>query len=693
MAKIKRKMVTQALIDPRSIVVIGGSNDIRKPGGKVLKNLIDGKFKGEIYVTNPKEAKVLGIKCYNEPSELPDVDLAIIAIAAKYIPDTVAILAKEKNTRGFIILSAGFSEESEEGKELEKQIVDTVDSVGGSLIGPNCIGVMTPEYHGVFTLPIPKLDLHGCDFISGSGATACFIMEAGIPMGLPFARLFSVGNSAQMGVEEILQYMDENYEEGKSPKVKLLYIENIDKPTLLLKHASSLIRKGCRIAAIKAGSTEAGSRAASSHTGALASSDIAVNALFKKSGIVRCYGREELISVASIFMYPELKGDRLAVITHAGGPAVMLADALSHNGLKVPHIDNDYADELLEHLFPGSSVSNPIDFLATGNAEQLGTIIDYCDRKFDEIDGMVVIFGTPGLFPIFDVYELLNEKIETSKKPIYPILPSTYTATEEIRSFIDKGRIIFSDEVVFGRALTRVMKSDAPAAQHPELPEVDTVRIREVIDSCDEGYIEPEKVQILLDAAGIPRIPEAVINKINDAVSAASDMGFPVVMKAVGPVHKSDVGGVILNINTESEVRDAFRKIMEIPETHSVLIQPMFSGIELFAGSKREDKFGHLVLCGLGGVFIEVLKDVKAGLCPLSKDEALLMIRRLKGYKILQGLRGQKGIDENKFAEIITRLSALLITAPEIFEMDLNPLIGNEKIILAVDARINIKKS
>lgn len=693
MAKIKRKMVTQALIDPRSIVVIGGSNDIHKPGGKVLKNLIDGKFKGEIYVTNPKEAKVLGIKCYNEPSELPDVDLAIIAIAAKYIPDTVAILAKEKNTRGFIILSAGFSEESEEGKELEKQIVDTVDSVGGSLIGPNCIGVMTPEYHGVFTLPIPKLDLHGCDFISGSGATACFIMEAGIPMGLPFARLFSVGNSAQMGVEEILQYMDENYEEGKSPKVKLLYIENIDKPTLLLKHASSLIRKGCRIAAIKAGSTEAGSRAASSHTGALASSDIAVNALFKKSGIVRCYGREELISVASIFMYPELKGDRLAVITHAGGPAVMLADALSHNGLKVPHIDNDYADELLEHLFPGSSVSNPIDFLATGNAEQLGTIIDYCDRKFDEIDGMVVIFGTPGLFPIFDVYELLNEKIETSKKPIYPILPSTYTATEEIRSFIDKGRIIFSDEVVFGRALTRVMKSDAPAAQHPELPEVDTVRIREVIDSCDEGYIEPEKVQILLDAAGIPRIPEAVINKINDAVSAASDMGFPVVMKAVGPVHKSDVGGVILNINTESEVRDAFRKIMEIPETHSVLIQPMFSGIELFAGSKREDKFGHLVLCGLGGIFIEVLKDVKAGLCPLSKDEALLMIRRLKGYKILQGLRGQKGIDENKFAEIITRLSALLITAPEIFEMDLNPLIGNEKIILAVDARINIKKS
>jgi len=472
-----------------------------------------------------------------------------------------------------------------------------------------------------------------------------------------------------------------------------LYIENIDKPALLLKHASSLIRKGCRIAAVKAGSSEAGSRAASSHTGALASSDEAVNALFKKAGIVRCYGREELISVASVFMYPELKGDRLAVITHAGGPAVMLTDALSHNGLKVPGIDNDHADELLEQLYPGSSVSNPIDFLATGTAEQLGLIIDYCDQKFEEIDGMAVIFGTPGLFPIYDVYDLLDKKIKTSKKPIYPILPSTFTATEEIKSFIDKGRVIFSDEVVFGRAITKIKKCDPPAAQHPILPEVNTVRIREVIDACDNGYMKPEEIQVLLDAAGIPRIPEAVVYNIHDAEEKARKLGFPVVMKAVGPVHKSDVGGVRLNIADGTQARDAFREIMEIPETHSVLIQPMISGIELFAGSKREDKFGHLLLCGLGGIFIEVLKDVKTGLCPLSKDEALRMIRHLKGYKILQGTRGQKGINEYRFAEIITRLSALLITAPEIFEMDINPLIGNGENIMAVDARININKS
>ncbi len=686
-------MVTQALIDPGSIVVVGGSNDVGKPGGKILKNLIDGKFKGELYVINPKESEVLGVKCYNTPSALPDVDLAIIAIAAKYIPETVEILAKEKNTRGFIILSAGFSEESEEGAELEKQIVDTINSVGGGLIGPNCIGVMTPEYHGVFTLPIPKLDMQGCDFISGSGATACFIMEAGLPMGLPFARVFSVGNSAQMGVEEVLQYMDETYVEGESPRVKLLYIENIDKPILLLKHAASLIRKGCRIAAIKAGSSEAGSRAASSHTGALASSDLAVDALFKKAGIVRCYGREELVSVASVFMYPELKGDRLAVITHAGGPAVMLTDALSEGGLKVPHIDNEHSDELLELLYPGSSVANPIDFLATGTAEQLGTIIDYCDQKFDEIDGMAVIFGTPGLFPIYDVYDLLDKKMKTSKKPIYPILPSTYTATEEIRSFIDKGRVIFSDEVVFGRAISKIKKSGLPAPQHPVLPEVATVRIREVIDSCEDGYIEPEKIQALLDAAGIPRIPEAIAHQIHDAVEAADKLGYPVVKKAVGPVHKSDVGGVMLDIKNDAEVRDAFKTIMKIPDTTAVLIQPMISGVELFAGAKREDNFGHMILCGLGGIFVEVLKDVQAGLCPISQEEAIEMIRGLQGYEILKGIRGQQGIDENIFAGILTRLSALLITAPEIFEIDLNPLIGNEEKIMVVDARINIKKS
>ncbi|GAH66317.1 unnamed protein product, partial [marine sediment metagenome] len=262
-----------------------------------------------------------GVKSFRDPSGLPNVDLAILAIAAKYCPNTVRILSAEKNTRAFIILSAGFGEENEEGARLEKQIVEIVKKVNGCLIGPNCIGFLNEHYHGVFTTPVPKLEPGGCDFISGSGATAVFIMESGMPKGLSFSSVYSVGNSAQIGVEDVLKYMDESFDPAISSKVKLLYIESVEKPDLLLKHASSLIQKGCKIAAIKAGGSEAGSRAATSHTGALASSDMAVDALFRKAGIVRCFSREELTTVASVFKHKELKGKNVAIITHAGGPA------------------------------------------------------------------------------------------------------------------------------------------------------------------------------------------------------------------------------------------------------------------------------------------------------------------------------------------------------------------------------------
>ena len=356
------------------------------------------------------------------------------------------------------------------------------------MIGPNCVGILTPQHHSIFTKPIPKLNPKGCDFISGSGATACFIMEAGIPKGLQFANVYSVGNSAQLGVEEILKHLDENFNPETDSKVKLLYLENIDKPKMLLKHATSLIKKGCRIAAVKAGASEAGSRAASSHTGALASSDIAVDALFKKAGIVRCYGREDLISVASVFMYPELVGKNIAIITHAGGPAVMLTDTLSNGGLLVPEISGEEAEKLKAELFPGSSISNPIDFLATGTAEQLGVIIDYVDNKFDNIDAMVVIFGTPGLIDITDVYELLSHKIASSRKPIYPVLPSVLTAKNEVEFFVEKGGVYFPDEVTLGNAMTRVYNTAKPKAGLTAEFDMDVKEVRSIIDSCEWIY-------------------------------------------------------------------------------------------------------------------------------------------------------------------------------------------------------------
>jgi len=684
-------MVVRELISPRSIVVVGGSNDITKPGGKILKNLISNHYAGQLYVSNPKETEVQGIKSYPNPQELPQVELAILAIAAKYTLPTIRELACNKGTKAFIIISAGFGEESEAGRQLEHEIVEVVNEVKGSLIGPNCIGVITPDYAGVFTEPIPKVHPQGIDFISGSGATAVFIMESAIPKGLRFNSIFSVGNSAQLGVEEILEYLDNSFDPENSSRVKLLYLETINKPAKLLKHAASLIGKGCRIAAIKAGSSEAGSRAASSHTGALAGSDVAVDTLFRKAGIVRCYGRDDLSAVASVFMHPPLRNKNIAIITHAGGPAVMLTDVLSNGGLRVPHIQGDAATELLGNLYPGSSVANPIDFLATGTAEQLRTIIDYTENRFQEIDGMAVIFGTPGLTKVFDAYNVLDEKMKTCRKPIYPILPSILTAGEEVADFLSKGRVNFPDEVTLGNALCRVFNTPPPAKPEESL-QIESKTIRTIINRNSNGYLKPEEVAGLLDAAGIPRAGEAVATTIDDGLAAARKLGFPVVMKVVGPVHKSDVGGVVLNVKDENHLKTEFERMMKIPETTGILLQPMLSGIELFAGAKFEPRFGHMILAGMGGIFIEVLKDVASGLAPLSKDEAIQMIKSLKSYKIIQGVRGKKGINEERFVDIILRLSAMMQAAPEIMELDLNPLLGNENNVVAVDARIRIEK-
>jgi len=685
-------MLAKELTHPRSIAVIGGSNNLHKPGGKILQNLLKGSFSGELYVVNPGEERVQGVKCFPGPESLPRTDLAILAIAARYCEGAVEILAREKRTKGFIILSAGFGEESDEGALLEGRIADIIASTGGTLIGPNCIGVINRQYQGVFTSPVPELNPGGCDFISGSGATAVFIMEAGIPNGLTFSSVYSVGNSAQTGVEDVLQHLDETFDPACSSRVKLLYIENIVKPDLLIKHASSLVRKGCRIAGIKAGTSDAGSRAASSHTGALASPDIAVDALFLKAGIVRCHSRAELVSAASVFMHPELKGKRLAVITHAGGPAVMLTDALSEGGLEVPPLGGPAAKRLLEKLHPGSSVENPIDFLATGTAEQLGSIIDFCEHDAGEIDGMVVIFGSPGLFSVHDVYLLLHEKMRNCSKPIFPVLPSVVNVKEEIEEFISYGRINFPDEVVLGRSLARIYHTPRFNSLDEGRLELDKRSIRKVIDTAGTGYLSPGKIQSLLDAAGIPRTAEAVIQTKVDAVLRAEEFGFPVVMKVVGPPHKSDIGGVTVDVRNASQVSLEFERMMQLEGAISVMIQPMLSGTELFAGVKRDKKFGHLILCGIGGIFVEALKDVNAGLAPLLAGEAEHMVKTLQGYPVLEGIRGQEGIDIPGYIDILHRLSKLVTLAPEIIEMDLNPLLGRKSGVWAVDARIRLEK-
>ncbi len=690
-------MIAKELLNPRSIVICGASSDVHKPGGKALKNLLESNFSGPVYAVNPKETEVQGVKCYTKVEDLPQVDCAILCIAAKFCPATVDVLTQQKGTKGFIIVSAGFSEENEEGAKIEKHIVDSINAVGGSLIGPNCTGFLNTNYSGCFDTPIPKLDPHGVDFITGSGATAVFIKEYGISNGLTFNSVWAVGNSAQLGIEDVLEHLDETFDPEKSSRVIMLYMEKIGDPQRLLKHSRSLINKGCHIAAIKSGGSAAGSRAASSHTGALATNDAAVDALFHKAGIVRCQNRQELTTVCAVFMHPEIKGKRCAVITHAGGPAVMLTDVLSNGGMEVPSLkEHPASPALLEKLFAGSSVGNPIDFLATGTAEQLGYIIDTVENEYTDIDFSVVIFGSPGLFSNKEVYDLLDEKMKTCKKPIFPVLPSIINVKDEINDFIAKGRINFPEECVLGNAICKVYNTPKPQPENVDLPKIDVERIRKTVERCKDGYMEIADYNELLDAAGISRKKSVEVSKKEDALAFAKEVGcskdVPLVMKVVGPLHKSDVGGVTLGVKDLDTVAKEFDRLIVIPETYAVEMYPMLDGTDVYIGAIRDPKFGHQIFFGLGGIFIEVLKDVQSALAPITAAEAKEMLTKLKGYKILQGVRGQEGVNIDLYAEQVARVSALVQAAPEIAEMDLNPLLGNPRYVTAVDARIRLEK-
>lgn len=683
-------MIVKELIEPKSIVVIGGSNDFRKPGGKVLQNLIVGKYNGKLYVVNPNDPQVQGIESYPSCSELPNVDLAILAIPAKAIPQAVEILAKEKGTRAFIILSAGFSEIGPDGKQLEEKIVSIVDSVGGTLIGPNCIGVVTANYKGVFAGPIPEYSPQGCDFVSASGATAVFILEEAITRGIKFSSIFSVGNSAQIGIEEVLEYWDFTFDYNKSSKVKLIYAEKISNPPKFLKHARSLIQKGCRIAGIKAGRTESGSRAVSSHTGALAGADEVIDALFRKAGIIRCEGRMELVYVAGVLLGKNITGRRFAIVTHAGGPAVMLTDTLENEGLSVPKIFGNDAEELLTKLHYGSSVNNPIDFLATGTAEQLEIILDYVDNKFENIDCSIVIFGTPGLFDVTEVYKVLYCKIISSKKPIFPVLPSIVQAKQAIDVFKSLGGIYFNDEIALGKAIAKVINTPIFPIEEENFLRVIKKVSRQHLLEFKGNFLPATKVEEMLKLAGFKFPKSAIIKSKNELRNVFSLFPKPIVMKVVGPIHKSEHNGVRMNIHTLKEAEKTFESLMKIQNANSVQLQETVTGLELFFGVKKYENFGHLILFGLGGIFVEVLKEVQSGLAPLSRKECEYIIQNIRNRKLLDGYRNLPKVDQESLIEFLQLISNFVLTYPELEEMDINPAMANNDKIIVVDARIKV---
>jgi acetyltransferase len=406
----------------------------------------------------------------------------------------------------------------------------------------------------------------------------------------------------------------------------------------------------------------------------------------------------ELIAVAGIFSYLKDKPENLAIITHAGGSAVLLTDVLEKGGLKVPDLSQNPDSKILSsYLYEGSSVSNPIDFLATGTADQLGIIIDFCEHKFDEVDGIIVVFGSPGLFNVKNVYNVLDAKMRVSKKPIFPVLPSIINAKDEINYFLSKGHVNFTDEVELGRALCAIHKTPNVLENknnHFDNPSVSTknlVEVKKILSFQKKPILNPKVNDNILKLLGIETVNEKIVNNETSLLDAINELGFPLVMKVIGPVHKTEVNGVSLNISNKKSAVSEFERLMKIESSTGVLIQEMVIGSELYVGAKREDNYGSIIMCGLGGIYLEVLKDTAAELAPVSFMQAKKMIQSLKCYPLFKGVRNQPALNEDKFADIISRISLLMDKFPEVQEIDLNPVIATANQFRCVDARILIK--
>ncbi|MBU1567135.1 MAG: acetate--CoA ligase family protein [Proteobacteria bacterium] len=692
----RSQRIHQCLFRPRSIAVIGASSDPLKPGGRVLKNILEHGYAGILRPVNPKATEILGLPVCSSIAALPEIpDLAIVAIPSAMVPAAVAELA-DRGTGATIVLTSGFGEKDAAGKEVEEKMRRIADAAGMALIGPNCSGFLTAAYKGKFAGIVPKLPGGAVDFISGSGATVDYVMECAVGRGLSFGTVINLGNSVQMGVEDLVQLHDQNYG-SDCARILLLYMEAVKKPQLLLRHASSLSKKGCLLVGIKSGTTAAGSRAAASHTGAMATSDTAVQALFEKAGIIRVTSREALIDVACVLQAAKgrLKGNRFAIVTDAGGPGVMLADELTRGGLELPPLSEGTRSQLAKILLPESSTANPIDALPSRTAEQIAAIIRILGEfERGRLDAVAVLTGDSGLSDNAAIYRAIGEAMEKSPIPVLPVLSSLTSCREKIDVFTGGGKVFFPDEVALGRALGLIARQTLPAE------ELDVCRTNSPGYSKEDiglalngkhGALDPFTVRRILFAAGFKLPEELLVQEEQYLAENCRRLGFPLAMKVIGPLHKTDVGGVRLGIGSETEALAAWSALMVIPEARGVLLQPMIGGLEVILGASREGDFGHLLMFGLGGIHTEVLKDVRFALAPISEAEAGLLINGIRGRALLDGVRGAVGMDTAVLADFLIRLGRLVADFPEICEIDLNPVKGFGDRLLAIDARILVE--
>ncbi|MBI4944869.1 MAG: acetate--CoA ligase family protein [Bacteroidetes bacterium] len=709
-----------SLFKPKSIAIIGASSKELSIGNVILKNLVHFGYTGKIYPINPKEPEVRGIKAYPTIFDVPDnIDLAHVIIPSKFVPQIIEDCGK-KGIKSVIINSAGFSEMGEEGKALQKAFLAKAKEYGVRIFGPNCQGIINcdPEYNAYcdFTFTFPKPG--SISIVALSGGVGAFIMQSLFDLEIGMRMYASNGNACDISISDVVNY----YGEDEGTKAIILYTEGFHNPKEFLEVAKVVAKKK-PILAMKAGRTEAGAQAAASHTGSLAGVDIATELIFEKAGILAFNNEEEMCQVAMAFStQPIPKGNRVGIITNTGGPAVIATDELVSAGLVLPPLSDKAKNILKTTLLPEATIGNPIDVVATGGGTHFRSALDVLMNE-ETIDSIYINFVTA---PFTDTDEVARQIVEVNKMKKKPIVCNfmtnlsmeRYQVTTKIMK--EGGVPCYAFPTTAAKALGALYKYHKVRSRNigeaKVFKEVDKEKAKKIIQSGSSPsgrsgwvFLSSDKVYTLLSAYGIPVADWRLVDDVEKTVKAATEIGFPVVIKADAEslVHKSDLGGVAVNIKNADEVRAVVENMKRkfgpssgsspsgrsggVADLKFFVQKFLPGGKELVAGVSAQRGLEPLVMFGLGGIYVEVLKDVVFKIAPVTELEAKEMLSSIKASKLLDGVRGEKGIHKESVIEIIQRLSQLVIDFPEIQEMDLNPIMAFVDKAFVVDARIKVQ--
>jgi acetate---CoA ligase (ADP-forming) len=694
-----------AILKPKSIAVVGASRQKDTIAYQILSNLVTWGFNGPVYPVNPHADQIHSIKCWPSVSAIPDpVDLAVIVVP-KHLVLGVVDECGRKGAKGLVVITAGFAEVGGEGVQREHELLALVRRYGMRMVGPNCMGVLnTDPAVSMLATFAPRMPRHGpVAIVSQSGALGQSILDYGEELGIGIYQFVSVGNKPDISGNDLLEY----WADDPNCRAILMYLESFGNPRRFADLARTITRRK-PIFVVKAGRTAAGARAASSHTAALAGTDLAADVLMAQCGVVRAQTVEELFDYAMAFpRLPMPKGNRVAIISNAGGPAIILADACESNGLAIPELAPDTQAAIRARVAEEAAVRNPVDLIASARADAYREVIRIVQQD-PSVDAIIASFIPPLGIQARDVARAIRDAHQARPElPLIAVMLGKKGVPDAFEELVAAGIPAYVFPESAARALAALNRYrlwlERPAGTVQRFPVDRAAADRIVAGALADGrdkLLEGEALA-LLDAYGIPTAPWQVVHTVDEAVAAAKRMASAVVLKTVSRtiVHKSDVGGVVVGLEGDQAIRDGWKRMHQRVkeragvEPEAVLVQAMCAaGRETIVGMTRDPKAGPLVMFGLGGIFVEVLRDVVFRVHPVTDVDAREMVHSIRGYRLLEGVRGETSVDLVALEEMIQRVSQLVGEQEAIAEMDINPLVAFPDRVVAVDARFRLAR-